>query len=101
MFPQNQASDCCNFVISNWLLDIGASPLSHSPSYSGGYSAGYPESNLGDCPAGYPAGNPENYLDRYSVSYSAGYPEENSASYLENCGDCCSPSCSADCPENS
>ena len=99
MSSSNPASKCPKLVISNWLLDIGVSPLSHPPGYSGDCSASYPGSNPDGCSADHLEGNLASYLDSYSVSSPAGYPAGNSENCSIGCGDRCSAGCSADCPE--
>jgi hypothetical protein len=99
MSSWGQAPKCPNFVISNWLFVILASPLPHPLGYWGGSSESCPESSSADCSAGNPVMNPACSPACCLVSYSASSLERNSASCPASCGDRCSAGRSADCPE--
>jgi hypothetical protein len=81
-------------------LGIGVSLLSHLPSYSGSYSASYPEGNSDDYAAGCTERNLESYLGRCLVRYWTDYLDENLTSYW-TCGWDSNPvERSSDCPGN-
>ena len=100
MLPRNQASECPNSVIGNWLFVIRLSPLPHSPGYLVKYRVNHPAGNLAGYSPRYLVRNPESYLDDYPASYWADYLPENLVSYPVGYPDSRSADCSADCPDN-
>ncbi len=97
MLPQSQTPKCPNFVISNQLLGIDGSPLSHSPGYLVKYRASYPDSNRASYSPSYPVRNPESDSAGYPASYRTGHLPENPASYSGSYRDSNSADYSADC----
>jgi hypothetical protein len=96
MFPGSQALECPNLVISNQLLVVRLSHLSHPP----GNMVNCPESNRADYSLRHLVRNPESYLAGYPASYPTGYLPKNSASNREDCLGLNLAGCSADCPDN-
>jgi hypothetical protein len=94
MSSPNQALNRSNLLTSNWLLDIGISPLPRPPGSLGDCSAGCRESSSANCSVDCRVENPASYPDGNSASHSAGCW----ASCPASCGESSSPSCSADCP---
>jgi hypothetical protein len=100
MLPRNQASECPNFVIGNWLFVIRLSPLPHSPGYLVECTVNHPAGNRAGYSPRYPVRNPTGCLGVYPASYRAGYLPENLVSYSVGYPDSNSADCSADCREN-
>jgi hypothetical protein len=77
MLPHDQAPKRPNFAISNQLLGIDESPLSHPPGYSGNCSPSYPWGNPKGNPAGYSESNVESYPESYPENYAGRYSPGN------------------------